>query len=45
MQQLQLGIFVAAIIALVVCGCVYTRKPNRAKSIVLNDRHKEASYV
>jgi hypothetical protein len=27
MQQAQLGIFVAAVIALVVCGCILTRKP------------------
>ena len=29
MQQLQLGIFVAAMIALVVCGCILTRKPRK----------------
>ena len=29
MQQLQLGIFVAAMIALVVCGCIFTRKPRK----------------
>jgi hypothetical protein len=29
MQQLQLGIFVAAMIAFVVCGCIFTRKPTR----------------
>jgi hypothetical protein len=27
MQQVQLGIFVAAMIAIVVCGCIFTRKP------------------
>jgi hypothetical protein len=26
MQQLQLGIFAAAVIVLVVCGCIFTRK-------------------
>ena len=29
MQQLYLGIFVAAMIALVVCGCILTRKPKK----------------
>jgi hypothetical protein len=29
MQQLQLGIFVAAMIALVACGCIFTRKPRK----------------
>jgi len=29
MQHLQLGIFVAAMIALVVCGCILTRKPTK----------------
>jgi hypothetical protein len=29
MQQLQLGIFVAAMIAIVVCGCIFTRKPRK----------------
>jgi hypothetical protein len=29
MQHLQLPIFVAAMIAIVVCGCVFTRKPKK----------------
>jgi hypothetical protein len=29
MQQLYLGIFVAAMIGLVVCGCVLTQKPRK----------------
>jgi len=29
MQQLQLGIFFAAMTALVVCGCIFTRKPKQ----------------
>jgi hypothetical protein len=29
MQQLYLGLFVAAMIALVVCGCILTRKPKK----------------
>jgi hypothetical protein len=29
MQQLYLGIFVAAMIALVVCGCILTHKPKK----------------
>jgi hypothetical protein len=32
MQHLQLGIFVAAMIALVVCGCILTRKPTKKPS-------------
>jgi hypothetical protein len=36
MQQLQLGIFVAAMIALVVCCCIFTRKPrNRSPTEIL----------
>ena len=29
MQQAQLGLFVAAMVALVVCGCIFTRKPRK----------------
>jgi hypothetical protein len=29
MQQVQLGIFVAAMIAIVVCGCIFTRRPRK----------------
>jgi hypothetical protein len=29
MQQVQLGIFVAAMIAIVVCGYIFTRKPRK----------------
>lgn len=29
MQQLYLGIFVAIMTALVVCGCILTRKPKK----------------
>jgi hypothetical protein len=28
-QQLQLGMFFAAVITLVVCGCIFTRKPRK----------------
>jgi hypothetical protein len=35
MQQLYLGIFVAAMIALVVCGCILTRKPKKPLPSVL----------
>jgi hypothetical protein len=31
-QQLQLGIFVAAMIALVVCGCILAAKPRKKLS-------------
>jgi hypothetical protein len=31
MQQLQLGVFVAAMIVLVVCGCILRRPVNIAK--------------
>jgi hypothetical protein len=29
MQQLQLGSFIAAVVAFVVCGCIFTRKPKK----------------
>ena len=32
MQHLQLGIFAAAMIAFVVCGCILTRKPTKKPS-------------
>ena len=32
MQHLQLEIFVAAMIAFVVCGCIMTRKPTKKPS-------------
>jgi hypothetical protein len=35
MQQLYLGIFVAAMMALVVCGCILTRKPKKPLPSVL----------
>ena len=42
MQQLQLGIFLAAMIALVVCGCILTRKPKKSqaasRAVVLEER-------
>ena len=28
-QLMQLGLFVAAIAAIVVCGCIFTRKPRK----------------
>jgi len=31
MQQAQLAIFLAAMIALVVCGCIFTRKPTKCR--------------
>jgi hypothetical protein len=33
MQHLQLGIFAAAMIALVLCGCILTRKPTKKPSM------------
>jgi hypothetical protein len=32
MQRLQLGIFAAAMIAFVVCGCILMRKPTKKPS-------------
>ena len=29
MQQAQLGLFFAAVIAWVVCGCIFTRRPTK----------------
>jgi hypothetical protein len=29
MQQLQLGVFIAAVIVFVICGCIFTRKQKR----------------
>jgi hypothetical protein len=29
MQQMQLGIFVAVMIAFIVCGCILTRRPTK----------------
>ena len=34
MQQLYLGIFVAVMTALVVCGCILTRKPKKQLPIL-----------
>jgi hypothetical protein len=50
MQQLQLGIFVAAMIAVVVCGCIFTRKPRKKlptatlRSAVL-DEHQPGCFA
>jgi hypothetical protein len=42
MQQLYLGIFLASMIALVVSGCILTRKPKKAlrtlRAAVLDER-------
>jgi hypothetical protein len=49
MQHLQLGIFVAAMIALVVCGCILTRKPTkkpptRTLRTVVPDEHQPSCF-
>jgi hypothetical protein len=31
LDKLELGIFAAAMIALIVCGCIFTRKPKAPK--------------
>jgi hypothetical protein len=36
MQQLQLGIFTAAVTVLVVCGCIFTRKPKKGHDVSLH---------
>jgi hypothetical protein len=38
MQQLQLGIFVAAMIAIVVGGCIFTRKPKKGPLNTVSNR-------
>jgi hypothetical protein len=50
MQQLQLGIFVAAMIAIVVCGCIFTRKPRKklpAETLrpVVLDEHQPGCFA
>jgi hypothetical protein len=49
MQQAQLGIFVAAMIALVVCGCILTRKPTKKPSTktlraAVTDEHQPSCF-
>jgi hypothetical protein len=48
--MLQLGIFVAAMIALVVCGCIFTRKPRKRSPTeilrpVLPDEHQPGYFA
>ena len=45
MQQVQLGIFVAAMIALVVCGCILTRKPEKAPLATASKRRRIAANI
>ena len=49
MQHLQLGIFVAAMIALVVCGCILTRKPTKKPTETLRpavpDEHHPGCFA
>jgi hypothetical protein len=50
MQQLQLGIFVAAMIALVVCGCIFTRKPRKRSPaeilrLAVSDEHQPGCFA
>jgi hypothetical protein len=51
MQHLQLGIFVAAMIAIVVFGCIFTRKPTKKlsretlQSTVVPDEHQPGCFA
>ena len=45
MQQLQLGIFFAAMTALVVCGCIFTRKPKQKLPTTLPDEHQPGCFA
>jgi len=50
MQQLQLGIFVTAMIALVVCGCIFSRKPRKRSPTeilppVVPDEHQRGRFA
>jgi hypothetical protein len=49
-QQLQLVIFVLAMAALVVCGCIFTRKPSKklpTKSLnaAVSDEHQRGCFA
>jgi hypothetical protein len=47
-QQLQLVIFVLAMTALVVCGCIFTRKPSKNyKSLkaAVSDEHQPGCFA
>ena len=49
-QQLQLVIFVLAMTALVVCGCIFTRKPRKKQTAetlrsVLPDEHQPGCFA
>ena len=50
-QHLQLGIFVAAMIAIVVFGCIFTRKPTKKppretlRSTVVPDEHQPGCFA
>jgi len=49
-QQLQLVIFVLAMTALVVCGCIFTRKPSKKlhmKSLkaAVSDEHQPGCFA
>ena len=41
MQQMQLGIFCAVVIAFIVCSCILTRRPTKRPA----NKHKEAKLA
>jgi hypothetical protein len=43
-QQLQL-IFVLAMTALVVCGCIFTRKPSKKLPAAVSDEHQPGCFA
>jgi hypothetical protein len=50
MQQMQLVIFVLAMAVLVVCGCIFTRKPRKKQSAetlrpVVSEEHQPGCFA
>jgi len=43
MQLLELGVFLAAMIVLVVCGCIFTRRPKESPQSAAQPGKKEAA--
>jgi hypothetical protein len=48
-HTMQLGLFVAAMAAIVVCGCIFTRKPRKppreALRPVVSDEHQPGCFA
>jgi hypothetical protein len=45
MQQLYLGLFLASMTALVVCGCILTRKPRKALRAEVQDERQPGCFA